>query len=100
MGSLKEPNQALGAYQKDIQDLSGQNIGRQQNIINSQLARAGVKGGQAANLYGREIGELQQGGMRDVNKLAYEDAQNRENQKRQYLAQKGASGFNLQPKYS
>jgi hypothetical protein len=100
LGALNEPNQALGSYAKDIQDMGQQNIGRQQNIINQQLGRAGVKGGQAANLYGRQIGELQQNGMRDVNKLAYEDAQNRANRKSTYFANKGQSGFNLVPKYS
>jgi len=100
LGSLNEANPAMGAYAKDIQDMGQQNIGRHQNIINQQLGRAGVKGGQAANLYGRQIGELQQGGMRDINKLAYEDAQNKMNQKSQYFANKGQSGFNLVPKYS
>ena len=100
LGSLNEANPALASYAKDIQDMGTQNIGRQQNIINQQLSRAGVKGGQAANLYGRQIGELQNNGMRDINKLAYEDAQNRANQKSQYFANKGQSGFNLVPKYS
>lgn len=100
LGALNEPNAALGAYQKDIQDLGNQQIGRQQNIINQQLGRSGVKGGQAANLYGRQIGELQQNGMRDINKLAYEDAANKANQKSTYFANKGQSGFNLVPKYS
>lgn len=100
LGALNEPNPAMSAYAKDIQDMGQQNIGRQQNIINQQLGRAGVKGGQAANLYGRQIGELQQGGQRDINKMAYEDAQNKANQKSQYFANKGQSGFNLVPKYS
>lgn len=100
LGQMEEPNKALGQYQQDVENLGNQQIGRQQNIINQQLGRANVKGGQAANLYGRQIGELQQAGMRDVNKLAYEDAMNRQNQKATYFANKGQSGFNLVPKYS
>lgn len=95
-----QTNPALSAYATDLQNLSSQNIGRNQNTINQQLARSGVRGGQAANLYGRQIGELQQSGQRDINKLAYDDFANRNTAKQQYFANKGQSGFNLVPKYS
>ena len=95
-----QTNPALSAYATDLQNLSSQNIGRNQNTINQQLARSGVQGGQAANLYGRQIGSLQQSGQRDINQLAYQDAAAKNTAQQQYFANKGQSGFNLVPKYS
>ena len=53
------------------------------------LARQGVRGGQAATLQNRQVGELNQNMQRDSNELMYQDARERRNQRSGYFSQKG-----------
>lgn len=98
--SINTPNSALGDYQQGVQELNKENVGETQGQIAQSLARSGVRGGQAATQYGRQIGDLQAKGMRDVNQLAYQDVANRQAAQRALYSQKAQPDVNVMPKYS
>jgi len=69
---------------KAIQDTTGQ--------IHANLAAQGVRGGQAATLEGRAVGDMGINAQKDINQLKYQDADTRAAQMRAYLAAKAQRG--------
>ena len=78
----------LAKLQQDILDenTEAQRLNRRQ--IEATMARQGVRGGQAAILENRALGEQNRDALRDINQLAYNEAANRQNARLNYYNQK------------
>lgn len=87
----EEANTQLPELQKLMEDIATQNTETQRGDlrrINAILAQQGVRGGQAAILANRAMGETSRDTMRDINQLAYNDAANRQNSRLDYYSKK------------
>ena len=81
----------LPELQNMINDITNQNTETQRGDlrrINAVLAQQGVRGGQAAILANRAMGETSRDTLRDINKLAYDEAANRQNSRLDYYSKK------------
>ena len=89
-------NAQLEGLKRDL--ASGANEQEQEALAQgrSNLVSQGVRGGQASTQLNRMAGNFSTNAMRDINRQAYEQSK----AKQQYFANKGAAGFNLQPKSS
>lgn len=89
---MAEANTALPELAQQKADIQQQTTEQQQEAnkqLQSQLAQQGVRGGQAATLLGRNTGQLARESLRDENQLGFQEAQNRQNARLGYTAQKG-----------
>lgn len=87
----------LPELQNLIKDIATQNTETQRGDlrrINAILAQQGVRGGQAAILANRAMGETSRDTMRDINKLAYDEAANRQNSRLNYFSNKASTPWN------
>lgn len=87
----EEANTQLPELQKLMEDVATQNTETQRGDlrrINAVLAQQGVRGGQAAILANRALGETSRNAMRDINQLAYNEAANRQNSRLDYYSKK------------
>lgn len=87
----EEANTQLPELQKLMEDIATQNTETQRGDlrrINAILAQQGVRGGQAAILANRAMGETSRDTMRDINQLAYNEAANRQNSRLDYYSKK------------
>lgn len=87
----RESNTQLPELQNVINDIATQNTETQRGDlrrINAILAQQGVRGGQAAILANRAMGETSRDTMRDINKLAYDEAANRQQARLNYYGDK------------
>lgn len=87
----QEANTQLPELQNLIKDIAEQNTETQRGDlrrINAVLAQQGVRGGQAAILANRAMGETSRDTMRDINKLVYDEAANRQNSRLDYYSKK------------
>ena len=87
----QEANTQLAELQPLIQDIANESSeANRQNRreIEATLARQGVRGGQAAILENRALGENKRDMQRDINQLVYNDAANRQNSRLNYYSQK------------
>ena len=94
---LDEANTQLPELQNLINDIATQNTETQRGDlrrINAILAQQGVRGGQAAILANRAMGETSRDTMRDINKLAYDEAANRQNSRLNYFSNKASTPWN------
>jgi hypothetical protein len=86
-----EANTALPELAKLQQDVIDENTDAQRanrRQIEATMARQGVRGGQAAILENRALGEQSRDVQRDINQLAYNEAANRQNARLNYYNQK------------
>lgn len=93
----QEANTQLPELQQLMNDIALQNTETQRGDlrrINAVLAQQGVRGGQAAILANRALGETSRDTMRDINKLAYDEAANRQNARMNYYSQKALTPWN------
>ena len=88
---LDEAYKQLPELQNLIKDIAEQNTETQRGDlrrINAVLAQQGVRGGQAAILANRAMGETSRDTMRDINKLVYDEAANRQKSRLGYFGDK------------
>ena len=81
----------LAKLQQDIADANTEAQRANRRQIEATMARQGVRGGQAAILENRALGETSRDMQRDINQLAYDDASNRQNARLNYYQQKALS---------
>ena len=94
---LSEANTQLPELQNLINDIATQNTETQRGDlrrINAVLAQQGVRGGQAGILANRALGESSRDTMRDINKLAYDEAANRQKARLGYYTNKAQTPYN------
>ena len=94
---LNEANTQLPELQNLMNDIANQSTETQQGDlrrINAILAQQGVRGGQAAILANRAMGETSRDTLRDINKLAYDEAANRQNSRLNYYTNKAQTPYN------
>ena len=94
---LNEANTQLPELQNLMNDIATQNTETQRGDlrrINAVLAQQGVRGGQAAILANRALGETSRDAMRDINKLAYDDAARRQGARLNYFTNKAQTPYN------
>lgn len=94
---LNEANTQLPELQNLMNDIAQQNTETQQGDlrrINAVLAQQGVRGGQAAILANRAMGETSRDTLRDINKLAYDEAANRQKSRLNYYTNKAQTPYN------
>lgn len=100
----QEANTALPELQQMKDDIVNQNTETQRGDlrrINAILAQQGVRGGQAAILANRAMGETSRDTLRDINNLAYNEAANRQNSRLNYYSQKALTPWqNMSSAYS
>lgn len=87
----QEANTQLPELQNMIKDIAEQNTETQRgNLrqINAVLAQQGVRGGQAAILANRALGQTTRDTQRDINNLVYNEALNRQNSRLNYYGDK------------
>ena len=87
----------LPELQNLMNDIATQNTETQRGDlrrINAVLAQQGVRGGQAAILANRALGETSRDTLRDLNKLAYDEAANRQNARLNYYSNKALTPWN------
>ena len=87
----EEANTQLPELQNLINDIATQNTETQRGDlrrINAILAQQGVRGGQAGILANRAMGETSRDTLRDINKLAYDEAANRQQSRLNYYSNK------------
>lgn len=87
----QEANTQLPELQNLIKDIAEQNTETQRgNLrqINAVLAQQGVRGGQAAILANRALGQTTRDTQRDINNLVYNEALNRQNSRLNYYGDK------------
>lgn len=87
----QEANTQLPELQQLMKDIAEQTTETQRgNLrqINANLAQQGVRGGQAAILANRALGQTTREAQRDINNLAYNEAANRQNSRLNYYSQK------------
>lgn len=87
----QEAYSQLPELQNLIKDIADQNTETQRGDlrrINAVLAQQGVRGGQAAILANRAMGETTRNAQRDINNLVYNDAANRQNARLNYYSTK------------
>lgn len=82
----------LQQMQADIQAGTTQDIARGTGEMQAGLAQQGVRGGQAATQLRRGVGEMRAAGQEGVNRMAFEDAQNKKAIRTAYLQNKAATG--------
>lgn len=101
---LNEANTQLPELQQLMSDIAQQNTETQRGDlrrINAVLAQQGVRGGQAAILANRAMGETSRDTLRDINQLAYNEAANRQNSRLNYYSQKALTPWqNMSSAYS
>lgn len=85
---LNTPLPELGQMKSDITEQATDAQQNNDKQIQAQLAKQGVRGGQAATLAGEQTGQLNRELNYDVNKLGYNEAQNRQNANLNYTGQK------------
>ena len=88
---LSEANTQLPELQNLIKDIAEQSTETQRgNLrqINANLAMQGVRGGQAAILANRALGQTTRDTQRDINNLVYNEALNRQNSRLNYFGDK------------
>ena len=93
----QEAYTALPELQNLMNDIVNQNTETQRGDlrrINAILAQQGVRGGQAAILANRALGETSRDTLRDLNKLAYDEAANRQNARLNYYSNKALTPWN------
>ena len=86
-----ETGQPLKELQAVHEDFANQNLEAQQQYskqLNSELAKQGVRGGQAATLQARGMGQLNTDLQRQINELALNEANQRRNLRTNYYQQK------------
>jgi hypothetical protein len=93
----KEANTSLPEIEQMKQDAineatDAQRLNRRQ--IEATMARQGVRGGQAAILENRALGEQNRDLQRDINQLAYNEAANRQQARLGYYSQKALTPWN------
>lgn len=89
---LNEANTQLPELGQLVTDISNEAAEAQrQNArqVGAELARQGVRGGQASILANRATGELNRDLQRDINQTIYDEAANRQNSRLEYFGQKG-----------
>lgn len=94
-GFLQEAGQATPELQQMKQDiLSGQaeSLGQAGGEMQAQLARTGMRGGQASQALKRGIGQMGIQGQRDINQLIGGEAMQRAAERRAYQSAKAARG--------
>ena len=94
---LNEANTQLPELQNLMNDIATQNTETQRGDlrrINAVLAQQGVRGGQAAILANRAMGETSRDTLRDLNKLAYDEAANRQQSRLNYYSNKASTPWN------
>lgn len=91
LSATEQQSPELAQMRKDIQSGADENIQRAMSEYGAGLSKEGVHGGQAGTLMGRQIGNLRTQAGRDINQLAYQDYQNRLNQKLGYLGGKAGT---------
>lgn len=87
----QEANTQLPELQNLIKDIAEQNTETQRgNLrqINANLAQQGVRGGQAAILANRALGQTTREAQRDINNLVYNEAANRQQSRLNYYSDK------------
>lgn len=88
---LQEAYTQLPELQNLIKDIAEQSTETQRgNLrqINANLAMQGVRGGQAAILANRALGQTTRDTQRDINNLVYNEALNRQNSRLNYFGDK------------
>lgn len=94
---LNEANTQLPELQGLINDIAQENTETQRGDlrrINAILAQQGVRGGQAAILANRAMGETSRDTLRDINQLAYNEAANRQKSRLNYYTNKAQTPYN------
>ena len=79
----------LGQLVQDISDESAEAQRQNARQVNAELARQGVRGGQAGILANRATGELNRDLQRDINQTVYDEAAKRQDARLNYFGQKG-----------
>lgn len=78
----------LQTLAKDIVDQNTETQRANMRQINANLANQGVRGGQAAILANRALGQTTREAQRDINNLVYNEALNRQNSRLNYFGDK------------
>lgn len=92
LAANQAPNQYLDEYSSAIKNNStaAQELARKQ--MAASLAQQGVRGGQAATIMGRSLGELNRNLGNDLTSLRYNDEQSRKKALQDYYSQKSLAG--------
>lgn len=78
----------LAQIKQDVLDENTEAQRANRRQIEATMARQGVRGGQAAILENRALGEQSRDALRNINQLAYNEAANRQNARLNYYNQK------------
>lgn len=92
MSSVDTASPELGQLKQDILSGRSEAINTAGREMQSKLAQGGVRGGQAATLLNRGVGQMGIESQRDINQLMGTEAMQREAEKRAYLAAKAQRG--------
>jgi hypothetical protein len=82
----------LQKVQSDIQSGTAEDIARGTGEMQKNLAQQGVRGGQAATALNRGVGTMRTTGMRDVNQMALDEANNKKAIRTAYMQNKALTG--------
>ena len=89
---MNEANTALPELQQARTDIANQGTEAQQQLsgqLQANMARQGVRGGQASTIQGRAMGQQGTDMQRQINQMAVNEATNRQAQRLDYTSQKG-----------
>ena len=92
---LEESERALPELEElksQIQDETGEYMQDYASQLASSLAQKGIRGGQAANILARGIGDVRKQGTRDILQKSYEDAMRRSGARMGYFGGKAGTG--------
>lgn len=92
MGSLSEANPELATQEADLLQGNAKALQDTTGQIHTNLAAQGVRGGQAATLEGRAVGDMGTAVQKDINQLKFQDAETRAGLLRAYQAAKAQRG--------
>lgn len=92
LSAAEAENPELAAMQSEIEKGTAKSLQQGAGQLQAELAKSGVRGGQAARLLGRGVGEMTEKGLSDITQLKYSDVAQRAAEKRAYLAAKAGRG--------
>jgi hypothetical protein len=92
LGEYAQAPEEMGVARQALMDRQSDTLGQVGGEMDKQLAMSGVRGGRAALIKNRSLGEVAQEGIRDIDLMGYQDALNRRNAKGAFFGQKAATG--------
>jgi len=92
LSSLNTANPEIAQQEADLRSGNAKALQDTTGQMHANLAAQGVRGGQAATLEGRAVGDMGVEAQKNINTLKYQDADTRASQLRAYMAAKAQRG--------